>query len=78
MFNLWSDAEADIQTVDTGINVNFVDANFAFLDTHTNVDHVEADANTDPVDADGYADHVVGIRSNDWIFSGRPGHRSWH
>ena len=45
------------------------DANFASVDTHANADHV---------DADGYANHVVGIRSNDWIFSGRPGHRSWH
>ena len=67
--------------------LNLTDANFDSVDTHANADHVEAvadtdhveaDANTDHIDADGYADHVVGIRSNDWIFSGRPGHRSWH
>ena len=58
--------------------LNLTDANFDSVDTHANADHVEAVTNTDHVDADGYADHVVGIRSNDWIFSGRPGHRSWH
>ena len=27
---------------------------------------------------DGGGADKGGIRSNDWIFSGRPGHRSWH
>ena len=60
------------------LQLTLTDANFASVDTYADTDHVDTDANTDHVDADGYADHVVGIRSNDWIFSGRPGHRSWH
>ena len=54
------------------------DSNVDHGKTDARTDLVDADANADHVDADGYADHVVGIISNDWIFSGRPGHRSWH